>query len=162
MRPTKITKLDKPKLPTQPSLQPLPRQNSGVSPFNFLRALFLERPPCSFPGCHKLLAHAPQLVKHNGGRGLKRLSEEGLESNNKRLRTYRITLSRKMSQKANLEDCLTRLWIGSDPAVGAERAKGRPFCEECLETGHTARSCATKHKMSSAEVENVEVNSFFE
>ena len=82
--------------------------------------------------------------------------------NNKRLRTYRITLSRKMSQKANLEDCLTRLWIGSDPAVGAERAKGRPFCEECLETGHTKRSWATKHKMSSAEVENVEVNSFFE
>ena len=114
------------------------------------------------PTLHKLLAHAPQLVKHNGGRGLKRLSEEGLESNNKRLRTYRITLSRKMSQKANLEDCLTRLWIGSDPAVGAERAKGRPFCEECLETGHTQRSCATKHKMSSAEVENVEVNSFFE
>ena len=30
------------------------------------------------PTLHKLFAHAPQLVKHNGGRGLKRLSEEGL------------------------------------------------------------------------------------
>ena len=67
-----------------------------------------------------------------------------------------------MSQKANLEDCLTRLWIGSDPAVGAEQAKGFPFCEECKETGHTKQSCATKHKMSSAKVDNIEVNSFFE
>ena len=129
-----------------PSLQPLPRQNSGVSPFNFLRALFLERPPCSFPACQEL----------------KRLSEEGLESNNKRLRTYRITLSRKMSQKANLEDCLTRLWIGSDPAVGAEQAKGCPFWEECKETGHTKQSCAKKLKCHQPKLRMLKLILFFE
>ena len=37
------------------------------------------------PTLHKLLAHSAELIALNGGRGLKDLSEEGLESNNKTL-----------------------------------------------------------------------------
>ena len=91
------------------------------------------------PTIHKLLAHSAELININGGRGLKSLSEEGLESNIKRL-------SRKFNQKVNLIDCLARLWIGSDPMVVQERLKGRPSCKICNESGHSSQKCSSKPK----------------
>ena len=67
---------------------------------------------------------------------MKTLSEEGLEANNKKVREYKIKLSRKTDQKSNMIDVLARLWIGSDPEVAAERLKGLPQCVDCLEHGH--------------------------
>ena len=65
------------------------------------------------PTLHKLLAHSAELIEGNGGKGLKNLSEEGLEGCQGELRKIRINLSRKSAQKLNLFDCLGRLWIGS-------------------------------------------------
>ena len=65
------------------------------------------------PTLHKLLAHSSELIEANDGKGLCKLSEEGLETCHKRLREIRLKLSRKCSQKKNLTDCLNRLWIGS-------------------------------------------------
>ena len=98
------------------------------------------------PTIHKLLAHSAELIHINGGRGLKSISEEGLESNNKRLREFRSKLSRKFNQKVNLIDCLARLWIGSDPIVVQERLKGRPSCKICNESGHSSQKCSSKPK----------------
>ena len=42
------------------------------------------------PTLHKVLAHSAQLIEeYNGGRGLKSLSEEGLEACHKHIRRYR-------------------------------------------------------------------------
>ena len=72
----------------------------------------------------------------NGERGLKTLSKEGLEANNKKVREYKIKLFRKADQKSNMIDVLARLWIGSDPEVAAECLKGLLPCVDCLEHGH--------------------------
>ena len=73
------------------------------------------------PSLHKVLAHSWELIEVNDGRGLKNLSEEGFEATNKRLRLYRIKLSRKNNQINNLTDCFKRLWVKSDGAC-ARRA----------------------------------------
>lgn len=93
------------------------------------------------PTLHKLLAHSAELIQLNGGFGLKDLSEEGIEANNKRLREFRTKLSRKISQKDNLVDCLKRLWVGSDPIVAVERQRGRANCTLCNEPGHSYQTC---------------------
>ena len=88
------------------------------------------------PTVHKLLAHSAELIELNNGCGLRAWSEEGIESNNKRLRQIRTNLSRKNNQLKNLKDVFKRLWLGSDPLVGEERLKGRVICKDCKEIGH--------------------------
>ena len=94
---------------------------------------------------HKVLAHGWELIEKNNDCGLGSLDESGLESNNKILRRIRTRLSRKTSQSDNLEDTLTRLWLGSDPLVHDQRLRARPYCKHCEERGHSTRFCPTKN-----------------
>ena len=96
------------------------------------------------PTVHGLLAHSWELIENNDRYGLGEFSEAGLEHNNKFLRLYRRTLARKRSQKTNLEDCITRLWMRSDPMVRA--AAPTKTCKRCSETGHYTVSCKTKQQ----------------
>eukprot|EP00088_Acartia_fossae_P039914 TRINITY_DN4153_c0_g1_i1.p1 TRINITY_DN4153_c0_g1~~TRINITY_DN4153_c0_g1_i1.p1 ORF type:complete len:755 (-),score=121.41 TRINITY_DN4153_c0_g1_i1:80-2179(-) len=98
------------------------------------------------PTLHKLLAHSAELMEANDCHGLKNISEEGLEANNKIVRKFRSNLSRKVDQKSNLSDCLARLWIGSDPEIVMVRLKGRPKCSNCQEVGHSKRYCPSACK----------------
>ena len=77
----------------------------------------------------------------NGNCGLKAWDESGLEANNKVLRSIRLKLARKTSQSDNLEDCINRLWLGSDPKVNNVRIKAQPYCKHCKEYGHSSRYC---------------------
>ena len=101
---------------------------------------------CLPPTVHSLLAHAWELVLSNGGQGLGEYTESGLEHNNKFLRLYRSRLSRKISQEANLEDCLQRLWLKSDP--GIREASVKMKCKLCATEGHYTVSCPLKSTMS--------------
>lgn len=94
------------------------------------------------PTVHSLLAHGWELVKANGGVGLGEYSEQGLENNNKFLRYYRQHLARKNSQSNNLDDCLIRLWLKSDPKIRATSPK--PVCRHCKIAGHFTVSCPSK------------------
>ena len=78
---------------------------------------------------HVLLAHVCALIDANGGYGLKMLSEEPLESNNKYIRQFRENLARKTNQIENLTDVSTRLWIKSDPVVCS--LKRELYCKLC-------------------------------
>ena len=69
------------------------------------------------PSVHQVLAHSTALINANRSTGLRSLSEEPLEHNNKNLQCYRDSLARKTTQNANLSDILSRLWIKSDPIV---------------------------------------------
>ena len=71
------------------------------------------------PTVHSLLAHSWELIKENNAKGLGEYTEGPLENNNKFLRFNRQFLARKLSQKANLTDCLSRAWNISDPLVRA-------------------------------------------
>ena len=93
------------------------------------------------PSVHKVLAHSWELIQHNDGHGLGNLDESGLEGCNKILRCIRRSMSRKISQDANLTDTLNRLWLGSDPVVNAERLKAKPFCKTCKVLGHHTCYC---------------------
>ena len=95
------------------------------------------------PTMHALLAHSWELIANNDTRGLGEYSEGGLENNNKFLRFYRRNLARKVNQEANLEDCLTRLWLRSDPRI---RKAGPPVpkCKTCSTLGHYTVSCPKK------------------
>ena len=53
----------------------------------------------------------------NNNQGLGDYSETGLEHNNKFLRFFRQCLAWKTSQETNLQDCIERLWLKSDPKV---------------------------------------------
>lgn len=96
------------------------------------------------PSVHKVLAHSWELIQFNDGHGLGNLDESGLEACNKILRSIRKTLSRKISQDANLTDTLHRLWLASDPVVNAERVKSKSFCKICQVRGHHTRYCPEK------------------
>ena len=93
------------------------------------------------PSLHKLLGHSWELIEMNGNCGLKAWDESGLEANNKILRSIRLKLARKTSQSDNLEDCINRLWLGSDPKVNNVRIKAQPYCKHCKEYGHSSRYC---------------------
>ena len=94
------------------------------------------------PTVHALIAHAWELIELNDATGLGAYSEASLEHNNKVLRLMRARLARKRSQNDNLEDCITRLWVSSDPCVRA--AGPQPKCSRCTEKGHFTVSCPTK------------------
>ena len=107
------------------------------------------------PTLHKVLAHSWELIEMNHQKGLKGLSEEGFEANNKRLRMYREKLSRKNNQISNLEDCFKRLWAGSDPLVCQQRANGRLKCSVCQAIGHTKRSCPSNSNSNNSLLTNL-------
>ena len=105
------------------------------------------------PTVHKLLGHSWELMQYNDNHGLGSLDESGLEGCNKILRSIRTTLSRKVSQTANLVDTLDRLWVSSDPLLNEERQKTLPFCTFCKERGHSIRYCVQKNVVSGALTE---------
>jgi hypothetical protein len=71
-------------------------------------------------------------------------TEGGLETNNKFLRFYRQHLSRKINQTFNLEDCITWLWLRSDPLIRDEQPKSH--CKKFNSSSHYTVSC---HKQRS-------------
>ena len=99
------------------------------------------------PTVHALLAHSWELIANNDGKGCGEFSESGLENNNKFLRFYRCNLARKVNQEMNLEDCLTRLWLRSDPTI---RSAGPPppKCSRC-HGEHFTVSCPQKQLICS-------------
>lgn len=94
------------------------------------------------PTVHGLLAHTSELIVANDGYGLGKFAESGLENNNKFLRFYRMHLARKVDQPTNLTDCMSRLWVKSDPIIRA--AAPKPSCSHCKTTDHFTRSCPLK------------------
>ena len=88
------------------------------------------------PSLHKVLVHSWELIKNNNGFGLGSLDEEGLEANNKILRSSRINLVRKTSQLANLTDVLNRMWLSSDPGICSARSNIKSACKLCYNLGH--------------------------
>ena len=95
----------------------------------------------SGPTLHKLLVHSWELISLNDGEGLECLDESGLEGCNKILRTIRYRQARKMQQDCNM-DCLSRMWVGSDPMLQQERMAALSFCTHCQIKGHGTRYCA--------------------
>ena len=96
------------------------------------------------PTLHKLLAHLWELISLNDGEGLQRLDESGLEGCNKILRAVRTRQARKASQEACNEDCLGRMWAGSDPVLQTELTAALPFCKHCVLYGHGTRYCPNR------------------
>ena len=96
------------------------------------------------PTLHKVLAHSWEVIQLNEGFGLKRIDESGLEGVNKLLRNIRERHSRKTSQRDCNADCLTRIWLGSDPLLQKERMLALPYCTDCKISGHSTRYCPKK------------------
>ena len=94
---------------------------------------------------HKLLVHSWELISLNDGEGLEHLGESGLEGCNKILRTIRYRQARKILQQACNMDCLSRMWVGSDPMLQQERMAALPFCTHSQIKGHWTRYCAVKN-----------------
>ena len=101
------------------------------------------------PTVHEVLAHSPQLIRNNGGRGLLAFSEEPSEGTHKMVKEIRRKYARQMNLKVNLQDVMHKLWMFTDPA----RKAFDPVltCSECLKNGHTIRSCPKKNPKLSAE-----------
>ena len=97
-----------------------------------------------------LLAHSWELIEINGKYCLGEYSETGLENNNKFLRYFREHLARKKSQEINLEDCIIRFWLKSDPVV--RQAGPEMYCSRChkINTHHTV-SCPLKKNQSTID-----------
>ena len=85
--------------------------------------------------------HSWELINNNDGKGLGEYTG-GLEHNNKFLRLYRRSLSRKTDQASNMEDCLTRLWLRSDPVI-RRSGPSSPSCKRCKGSHYTV-SCPEK------------------
>ena len=71
------------------------------------------------PSVHRILAHSWEVMELNGGYGLGDLSEEGLESLNKMIRSRREHGARKDKTENNFTDCYNHLWDGSRPTIVA-------------------------------------------
>ena len=106
------------------------------------------------PTLHSLIAHSWELISNNDGRGLGDFTEGGLEHNNKFLRFYRRNLARKVDQSANIEDCLTRLWLRSDPLI-RDSGPAQPTCKRC-HGSHFTVSCPQKSVLQSSTLPLVE------
>ena len=106
------------------------------------------------PTLHGLLAHSWELISNYESRGLGDFTEGGLEHNNKFLRFYRRNLARKVDQGSNLEDCLMRLWLRSDPLI-RDSGPAQPVCRKCKEA-HFTISCPQKSGVSLSAVSLVD------
>ena len=91
---------------------------------------------------HGTLHHSLELISLNDGYGLKNLSEECLEANNKDIRNYLQFLSRKTCPIDQLTDVMSRLLERSDPLITYSVTQCQPqkYCTECAATDHTIRS----------------------
>ena len=99
------------------------------------------------PTLHMLLAHFWEIIEMNNNQGLGDYSETGLEHNNNFLRFFRQCLARKTSQETNLQDCIERLWLKSDPKV--RYAGPMKLCSNCKEMNdHFTVSCPLKKSSS--------------
>ena len=94
------------------------------------------------PTVHSLLAHGWELISFNDNKGLVEFTESGLENNNKFLRFNYQNLARKVNQAVDLEDCLTRIWLHSDP--GIRDAAPKSLCSRCSSGSHYSVSCREK------------------
>ena len=95
---------------------------------------------------HATLQHSAELIQENDDRGLGTLSEEALESNNKDLRRFMETLSRKFSGELQLTDVIIRALERSNPLIQERiRSFKKPLlCTLCHSTDHTSRKCPQK------------------
>ena len=109
------------------------------------------------PTVHSLLAHGWEVITNHDDTGMGEFTESGLENNNKFLRFYRRNLARKTDQSANLEDCLTRLWLRSDPVIRSTAPS--PKCSKCQLNGHFTVSCPAKK--ASPVSSNLSLDDFF-
>ena len=83
----------------------------------------------------------------NNNQGVGDYSETGLEHNHKFLRFFRQCLARKTSQATNLQDCLSRLWLKSDPSV--RNAGPKKICSKIKKINdHYTVSCPLKKNSS--------------
>ena len=103
------------------------------------------------PSLHKILAHSWEIIEMNEECGLKKLDESGLEGNNKLLRKIRTRLAHKVSQEANLIDCIRRMWTSSDPHVNSVRDETKPLCALCSLRGHSTRYCRIQNPSEGPE-----------
>ena len=69
------------------------------------------------PSVHRILAHSWEVMHLNDRFGLGSLSEEGLESLNKNIRSRRSTGARKTSTEDNFTDVYNHLWDRSRPTI---------------------------------------------
>ncbi len=76
---------------------------------------------------HGALQHSSELIGRNDGYGLGAFSEEGLEANNKDIREFLKTKSRKCDPFDQLSDVMHRLLERSDPIVTKELRNLRVF-----------------------------------
>lgn len=98
------------------------------------------------PTVHSVFEHTGEIIRMNGGKGVKAYAETSLENNNKFLRFYRRALARKTSQTENLDDCLTRLWLKSDPCLRLQEPQKQ--CRKCgADAGHYTVSCPLKFSL---------------
>ena len=92
---------------------------------------------------HAALHHSTELIGMNQERGLGEWSEEALEANNKFVRRFAETRSRKISPTAQLTDVLGLLIERSCPFTLELQQMVRPVKEPCRECGsakHTTKS----------------------
>ena len=75
----------------------------------------------------------------NDNHGLLEYSEEGSEASHKKIKHVREHGSRKMSVEVNFKDTTRKLWFMSDPLIRG--MKRRLTCSNCMNLGHTIRSC---------------------
>ena len=87
--------------------------------------------------------HAGQLMEENSSRGLGELSEEALEANNKDMRVFMESYSRKTSAYQQLEDTLGRCLKWSDCHIHKEIHRLRPESEysSCGKISYIMMSC---------------------
>ena len=75
---------------------------------------------------HGCLQHSAELISRNDGYGLGALSEEGLEANNKDIREFLKSRSRKCDPVKQLTDVMHRLLERSEPIIAEKIRKLRP------------------------------------
>ena len=84
------------------------------------------------PSVHRYLAHSADAILVNGGKGLAQISEAPLESLHKKMRFFRMNLSRKTNLSDILDDIYSRLWLESAPQLRKMKAKKRPAIVKIL------------------------------
>jgi len=108
---------------------------------------------------HGAIQHSAELIEMNLGLSIGWYSEEGLEANNKDIRNYLETLSRKCDGNSQIADVHHRLLERSDPYLihlSSKFIQGIS-CSACGATDHTVRS----HDKHAAVQEVDEINRFF-
>ena len=106
---------------------------------------------------HGLLHHSAELIAINDSWSIGELSEEALEANNKYIRRYLETLSRKTSPVDQLTDVHNRLLERSDPYIMTRKLLYRPPVACCV-CGSTKHSTKTHSKATTLDNYGLVVN----